>query len=219
MIRKIGLLCAIAIVFTFSFMLLEGTVVSAATATASAGFNVSLDVTDVLTLTCSQASSTFPVSIGTIGGYGNATSTENAFNCTTTSNSATGYQLGARATSSPAMQLLDGSDTIANTAKAYDIEIATNESEFGFSASTTIADYLNAVFKNDGAGNCDSTEQNNTACWNPLASTITNVVNKSVISAADGDVVKFMFKTKIGSTRNQKTGTYNAHVIIEAYNQ
>ena len=224
MVKRIGLFLALAIVFCCSFLLFEGAVVTATS--AEQGFNVSLEVTDEIAVTCSQASSTYPVLLTpSIAGQtgGSATSTDDQFNCTTTSNSATGYTLTVRATSTPA--LTKGADSFADlgTSPTYNFSpsVTAAESEFGFSASTTIAaDIVQNFLNNGSACNQAGGNQSNVHCWTAFnGTTPVNVINRSTNTDADGQVVKFMFKAKVGSTRNQPTGYYNAHVIVTATNQ
>ena len=229
MLRKISetlqLFIATVIIFFGGFLMIEGAVVRAVD-TKMTNFNVSLSITDEVTIACSPASSTYPVSIGSLAGItgGTATSSHSQFNCTTTSVDSSGWSLYVHATNTPAMSKLTSgtADTVADfsTTNAYNFGpgVAAAEAKFGFAASTTIALDLAQAFRNNGSAcnNAAYTSNDNTHCWSGLNGNTGILVVDTTHAATAGQVTKFTFKVKSGSSRNLTSGTYNAHVNVTA---
>jgi len=228
MLRKISetlqLFIATVIIFFGGFLMIEGAVVRAVD-TKMTNFNVSLSITDEVTIACSPASSTYPVSIGSLAGItgGTATSSVDQFNCTITSVDSSGWSLYVHATNTPAMSKLTSgtADTVADfpTTNSYNFspQVAAGEAKFGFAASTTIANDLVLAFRNNGSA-CGGagTSNENTHCWSGLNGNTGILVVDTTHAATAGQVVKFTFKVKSGSSRNLTSGTYNAHINITA---
>ena len=224
--KTLQLLICTIIIFCGGFLALEGTDVSAV-GTASYNFNVSMSVTDQLALTCQPATSTYPNALSpTIAGVdgGTATSSIDQFNCTTTSNDNSGWQLSVHVTSTPAMTLIGGADSVADhtITNSYNFaSVAAGEAKFGFAASTTIATDLVTAFRNNGSA-CGGagTNNSNIHCWSGFnGNTPVSVIDTTHATASTGQVTKFTFKVKSGATRFLTTGTYNAHVNITVVNK
>lgn len=195
---------AFAIVGFNGFILLEGAVSNAATVTGTPsttlGWDVYLDVSSEISLTCDTAA----INLGTINGMTGGTLTSLQRVCNVETNNAAGWKLEAKATSSPAMQRADLAQNFENWAtNGSDITCATAEDWFGYSVSTT---YPGGATFGSATG------------YNGLLTTDAVVASSTAPTNSNGIDNGFYFKACSGATNNQPTGVYTAHVVVTATN-
>ena len=192
----------------------EGVIVNAdtATSTSAAAINdvVTLTVSTEISLTCPTS-----VSLGTISGLTGGTAS-NTSDCNVKTNAALGYNLTVNATNTPAM-ISDSNDIsdYSTTTPQFTWAIpSTASSSFGFAVSSTDAV---AAFKNDGSACGAGTTSTYANCFRAFSgASAIPVASKASATTATGVTTTLNFKTEIGSTRVQPSGTYTATVVITA---
>jgi hypothetical protein len=215
--KKIFSLVLVSGLLAFNvFALLEGQLAVAATSTnattSTVNYNVTLDVTSQIRLTCEDVKNIGSIS-GLTGGSVNGT-----VDCNVATNNATGYQMWLHATGTPAMaKVTDGTKTFADyTAGTVTSTwlVAPNASAFGFTISAS-ADAVNA-FKN-AAGVCGSGSVDGTYCWTGFnGTTDINVLSKSAETSFAGVTSTFKFQAESGAANSQATGHYSSTVVATA---
>jgi hypothetical protein len=197
-----------ALVVFNGYMLLEGAVTNAATTTvtstgsASLNWDVYLDVSTEISLTCENTN----MYLGTINGMTGGNLQQDR-DCNVKTNNSGGWQLTINATNTPAMintttptnYFSDRSQTVG----AWSNLAAS--STFGFAASSSY----------DGATGFDSLVTGYSG-FNGLTPIV--VATDADPTAVAGVTTTFRFRAEVGSSRNQPTGIYAAHVVVTAIN-
>jgi hypothetical protein len=205
--KLIASVTALAVVVFNGYMLLEGAVTNAATTTATStgsailNWDVWLDVSTEISLTCDNAN----MYLGTINGMtGGDLQSDRACNIKT--NNSSGWNLTINATNTPAM--------ITTTSPLYSFADASltpgawangsASSTFGFAASSSYE---------GGTGFVDLDTYSGFNGTTPIS-----VATDASSTAAAGVTTTFRFRAAVGATKNQQTGRYVAHVIVTAIN-
>lgn len=150
-----------------------------------------------------------------IGGVSGGTS-NGSTQVTVTTDSAAGYQLSIKASSSPA--LVSGANTIADYTPAganpdFTFAISGADSEFAFTPEG--ADIAQKYKDNGGSCNTGSGDTAD-KCWNSLATSNDVIASASVGNHPSGTQTTVKFRVEIGSARTQPAGTYTATTTLTA---
>ena len=151
-----------------------------------------------------------------IGGVVGGTS-DGSTNFTVTTDDVAGYTSTIVASSSPAMVNTSSTTvTIADYAPSlgvpdYTFTVSPTASAFGFSVYGNDADQR---FKNNGS--ICNTGSNSTAqaCWDGLSTSVKTVAGSRANNQPAGTQTTLYFRTGIGSSRNQTSGTYVATTTL-----
>lgn len=162
-----------------------------------------------------QADLTMSPSLGGItGGTSDGTAST-----TVVTDSAAGYELYIKASTSPAMQGNATTDSIADyvrdgAAPDYNFSVAAGNAEFGFSPEGT--DVTNE-YKDDGISAC-STGSNETVdkCWSGLTTSNELVSRRTSNNTPAGTKTTFKFRLTIGSSAFKLEDTYVATTTMTA---
>lgn len=196
-----GVLAFVIVAFN-GYMFLEGAVVSAATTTvtssgsASLNWDVYLDVSNEIALTCDNSN----IYLGSINGMTGGNLQANR-DCNVKANS--GWSLTINATNTPAM-INTTTPTNYFTDKtsqgAWSNDAAS--STFGFAASSSYPGtwgYTSLSVYNGFSGTT------------PLY-----IAGNTTSTPASGVTTTLQFRAEVGATRNQPTGRYTSHVVVTA---
>lgn len=205
--KLIASVVAFVVVAFNGFMLLEGAVTNAATTTAtstgsaSLNWDVWLDVSTEISLTCDNAN----MYLGTINGMtgGNLQSDRV---CNVKTNNSGGWNLTINATNTPAM-ITTTSPTYSFADASLTLGAWSNgspSSTFGFAASSSYE---------GGTGFVDLDTYSGFNGVTPIS-----VATDDAATAVSGVSTTFRFRAAVGATKNQPTGRYVAHVIVTAIN-
>lgn len=200
--KILAIVAAFAVVGFNGFMLMEGGIAKAdtvtGTGTADLEWDVFLDVTSEIALTCDITG----IDLGDINGMTGGTLTSAQRVCNVETNNASGWNLTAEATSSAAMEHEDGVYEFADWAtNGSDITCATDADWFGYAVSTSYP----------GSGTYGGATQYNGFTTSPVV-----VASNTLATDSSGIDNGFYFKACSGATNNQPTGRYTAHVIATA---
>jgi hypothetical protein len=157
-----------------------------------------------------------PTIAGISGGTGDGSATWTV-KCTDTS----GFNMKIKASTSPALQT--GSYNFADYTEAsagtpdFTWGINAADSEFGFTVEpATAADTVQAFKDNGsvcgGAGAANASDK----CWDGLATTDIDIINRSSITSSSGEAEVVKFKAQSGASHFQAEGTYTATITVTA---
>lgn len=154
-----------------------------------------------------------PVIGGVTGGTGNGLAVWNV-----KTDSPAGYQVSAKASTSPALKF--GSYVFADYTEAsagipdYNWSVATADSEFGYTVEGS-----GAVLKflDNGSSACNTGSSNTTdRCWYKFATSDFGIVNSSLPNHPLGTDTTIKFKAQSGSGHLQAEGSYEATITVTA---
>jgi hypothetical protein len=156
-----------------------------------------------------------PTIAGISGGTGDGSAT-----WTIVTGNSTGFNMKIKASTNPALQT--GSYSFADYTEAsagvpdFTWGINAADSEFGFTVEPeTAADTVQA-FKDDGAA-CNTGSANAAnKCWDGLATTDTDMINRTTATDGGGEAEVVKFKAQSGASHFQAEGTYTATVTVTA---
>jgi hypothetical protein len=153
-----------------------------------------------------------------LGGLTGGTSTGSTTVTVTTDNAA-GYQMTIAAASAPAMQLVGGSDTIANynDAGTTDFTFTFGATDALFGLTVTGVDSASA-YTEDGASGCGgggSVETLN--CWAGASTTAQVIATGSGGNQPGGATTTIHFQVGIGGNASVPAGVYTATTTLTAY--
>ena len=176
----------------------------------SAGYQHTL--VDYISLTAAASVVMSPSLGGVTGGTANGSTT-----VTVTTDSAAGYQLNLKASTSPAMQ--SGANTIADYTPSganpdFTFSVAVGTGEFAFSPEgTDIATRYkdNGVSCNTGSG--DTT----LSCWDALTTTDRTISTRATGNHPSGIGTTIQFRTGLGANSGIVNGTYIATTTLTAF--
>lgn len=162
-----------------------------------------------------QADVAMSPSIGGItGGTSNGTAST-----TVVTDSAAGYELYIKASSSPAMQGNATTDSIADYVRDtadpdYNFSVAAGNAEFGFSPEGT--DVVNE-YRDNGSNTCN-TGSNETAdqCWSGLTTSNELISRRTSNNTPAGTKTTIKFRLTIGASALKLADTYTATTTLTA---
>lgn len=138
-------------------------------------------------------------------------------NTTATTDSAAGYELYVKASSSPAMQGNTSSGTISNytpngSGPDFTFSVASTAAEFGF---TPEGNDITSEYKDDGVSLCN-TGATSTAdtCWNPVTTTNELISQRTSGNHPNGTQTTLKFKLTVGSASTIVADTYTATTTL-----
>lgn len=138
---------------------------------------------------------------------------------TVVTDSAAGYELSIKASSSPAMQGNATSDFIADyvrdgAAPDYTFAVAAGNAEFGFSPEGT--DVTNE-YKDDGAANCNTgSSETVDQCWSGLSTSDEIIARRTSNNTPTGTKTTIKFRLTIGASALKTEDTYTATTTLTA---
>ncbi len=152
-----------------------------------------------------------------LGGITGGTSNASA-STTVITDSAAGYELYFKASSTPAMQGVSQGDTIANYTPVssdpdYTFAVANTDSEFGFSPEGT--DVVNKYRDNGSACNVGSGETAD-RCWNAITTSNELIASRTSSNQPSGTKTTVKFRLTIGSSSFKIEDVYNATTTLTA---
>lgn len=133
-----------------------------------------------------------------------------------TTDSATGYQLQIKASSSPA--LVSGINSFADYTPAggnpdYNFSIAATDSEFGFTPEGT---HITARYKDNGSACNTGSGTTADTCWDPLSTTNQMIAQSAGANTPSGTVTTIKFRASSGASHFQPAGEYVATTTLTA---
>ena len=138
---------------------------------------------------------------------------------TVTTDSAAGYQLTIRASSSPALVRNGGSDafddyTPAGGVPDYTFSVGAGKARFGFTpeGSDIAARFRNNSSQTCGAGTLDDAD----ACWDGLSTGDVVVAERGSGNHPNGTQTTLKFRAGVGANANKLSGTYTATTTLTA---
>jgi len=195
----------------FFYLNFESTIVDA----ASDQIIVTQDVSAEISITAPADVTMSPSIAGISGGTGDGTAT-----WTVITGNSTGFNMKIKASTSPALQVSGNSFADYTEASAgtpdYTWGIVAADSEFGFTVEPeTVGDTV-AAFRDNGAA-CN-TGALNTAdrCWDGLATTDIDMINRTTATDGGGEAEVVKFKAQSGASHFQPEGTYTATITVTA---
>jgi len=152
-----------------------------------------------------------------IGGITGGTSNGSA-NTTVVTDSGAGYTLLIRASSSPAMQIAGGGETIADYIPAggnpdFNFSITASEAQFAFSPE---GDDIVDRYRDDGFACNISTGDTVNACWDPLSTSNTAIAGAGADNHPAGEMTTIKFRVGVGSSAYKIEGDYYATTTVTA---
>jgi len=138
---------------------------------------------------------------------------------TVTTDSAAGYQLTIRASSSPALSRNGGGDafddyTPSGGVPDYMFSVGTGEAFFGF---TPEGSDIAARFRNNGLQTCGTGSSDDTdACWDGLSTSDVVVAERGSGNHPNGTQTTLKFRAGAGANANKLSGTYTATTTLTA---
>jgi hypothetical protein len=202
--KILAAVAAFAIVGFNGFMLLEGSIAQAvvlttSTASTSQNWDVTLDVTSEIALSCALNTT---IDLGTISGLtGGDLQADRS--CNVETNNFAGWRLSIHATGTPAMTRILGGDSFADLSTSPGgWANLTGESHYGFSAFSTEPAATMGASQDTYSGFNGTTD---------IA-----VADATTSTPASGVDVNLRFRAASDATRNQTTGEYSSHVVVTA---
>lgn len=164
-----------------------------------------------LTITAANDVAMSPSIGGITGGTSNGSTA-----VTVTTDSATGYQLQIKASSSPA--LVSGVNSFADYTPAsadpdYNFSIAATASEFGFSPEGS---HIPARYKDNGFFCNSGTGSTADSCWDPLSTVDKIIAQNAGANTPSGTATVIKFRASSGASRFQPAGNYVATTTLTA---
>jgi len=212
--KIISLTLSISLLLLATFAVFESEITSAATASDSANVTLTVSAGEI------SISAPADVGFGTLSGFTGGTAT-NSLTWNVKTNNAIGYNLGLKASTSPALGT--GTYTIANytpvggtTTPDYAWSIASATSEFGFAPYNSASAV--AKFKNNGSTTCN-TGSTVTAwtCWYGLATADVQTANRSTKTTTAGEDNIIYLEVQINAANGyQENGSYTATLTATA---
>ncbi len=210
-VQKILSLTAVGAIFSFAFFL--GSEAQVAQAVTDS-FTVGVDVTGEISLTCPDTAVSMSSSGQIAGISGGETIGSTA--CSVITNNSSGYSLKVHAATNPALQKSVSvyfDDHV--TTQSYDFTSSTASSTFGFSVSSTDAVL---AFLNNGSACGAGSNSSYMRCFRGFNGTSDiEIANGSATTA--GTTSTIAFKAKVGSAKNQETGSYSSTITVTAITQ
>lgn len=129
---------------------------------------------------------------------------------TVTTDNPAGFSVTIAASTSPA--LTSGANSFANytpggTDPDFTFSVATTAAEFGFTPEG--ADIVQR-YRDDGATCNTGSGDTASACWDPLLTTATTIVNRATPNHPSGSTTVLRFRAESGSSNTQPPGSYTA---------
>ncbi len=218
--KKIISVITALFLLSVTFFSFEGALVSAdqtvsSTPTSTLNFNVTVDVTSELSLTCASS-----VAMSSISGLTGGSSVSSA-DCNVKSNNAGGYILYVKASSTPALVSNSSSSVYFSDYRTTTPEYTwTNDSassSFGISVSST--DAVSAFRSSASVCGGGAVAASYLACFRSLSTSNITLASASAATVSNGVTTTIGFKAEVGATRNQPTGSYTAGITVTAFNQ
>ncbi len=137
---------------------------------------------------------------------------------TVSTDSATGYNMTIRTTTSPAMQsgannFADYTPVVVGTPD-HSWAIGSANSEFGFSPYNSASQV--DKYKNNGTSCNTGSGVTDEKCWYGLSTTNETVVDRSSRTSAGGDDTVINFQAEVNTSGSQTAGSYTATVEVTA---
>lgn len=174
-----------------------------------------MDQETYISLTVSDLVILAPSIGGLTGGTASGTGT-----VTVLTNNNAGYTLLISASTSPAMQHVSSSDTIANyTASGsdpdYDWAITDTDSAFGFSPYGL--DVVSRYYNNGSACNQGSGSNSADKCWEAVLNTNMLISESNSANDPSGTDTQLKYRVESGASHMQTSGIYQAVITVTAY--
>jgi len=176
----------------------------------SAGYQHTL--VDYISLTSATNVTMSPSLGGVTGGSANGSTT-----VTVTTDSAAGYQLNLKASTSPAMQ--SGANSIADYTPSganpdFTFSVAVGTGEFAFSPEGTD---IASRYKDNGALCNTGSGDTSLSCWDPLTTSDRTISSRTTGNHPNGINTTIQFRTGLGANSGIVNGTYIATTTLTAF--
>jgi len=179
---------------------------------------VSLSVTSEITISSPDDTSLTPSIPGVTGNAGSPATA--SLTWTVMTNNSTGFNMKLKSSSNPSLQL-DGSNTFSDYTNASPLNYtwgspSSSAAWFGFTVEPATAADTVAAFLDNGSDTCGTGAVNGAdTCWGGLATTDTDVINRSSATGSSGEaeVVKFRAES---NAKFLNSGSYTATITATA---
>ena len=213
--KKTAIFSLAAVFILFATYLVFEPVITKAVADSAV---VSLSVTSEVTISSPADTSLTPSIPGVTGNAGSPATA--SLTWTVTTNNSTGFNMKLKSSSNPSLQL-DGSNTFSDYTNGTPLNYtwqspSSSAAWFGFTVEPATAADTATAFLDNGSDTCGTGAVNGTnTCWGGLATTDTDVINRSSATSSSGEAEVVRFRAE-SNAKFLNSGSYTATITATA---